>query len=401
MPIRPIATKIISSLQEKGHVAYFAGGWVRDHLLSHPSDDIDIATSASIEDVQALFPKTIPVGIAFGIVIVVQDGHHFEVATFRTESEYADGRRPSRIEKATAEEDAKRRDFTINGLFFDPLTEEIFDFVSGQEDLKKGVIRAIGDEHHRFLEDRLRMIRAVRYSIRFNFPIEEKTKEAILAHASDLFPSVAIERVWQEFEKMSRFASFGKALGLLYDLGLLVTIFPSLKDTQAQEIKKRLEPFPTFPPSCPLILELLHLFPEGSLEKHLELTDYLKLSRKERENVRFYHRAKSLLTMPPSWQENLENAELAEFYAHPLSDLCLFLLKAPSFHSKRKEILAPYIKRIQNKDPLIKAKDLDIPPSPKLGLLLKEAERISINALTQDKQKVLSALKKNSLWISL
>ncbi len=137
MLTKSIATKIVSRIQNAGHTAYFAGGWVRDHLLGLPSDDIDIATSASVEEIQILFPKTIPVGIAFGIVIVVEEGHHFEVATFRKEKDYLDGRRPLFIEKASAEEDASRRDFTINGLFFDPLQDKLLDFVGGVADLKK------------------------------------------------------------------------------------------------------------------------------------------------------------------------------------------------------------------------------------------------------------------------
>src|ERR1700722_14872638 len=131
MPARPAATRVIKKLVDAGFTAYFAGGWVRDFLMQRPSDDIDIATNATVEQVQALFPKTIPVGVAFGIVIVVQDHFQFEVATFRKERGYVDGRRPTSIESATAEEDAQRRDFTINGMFYDPLTQKLLDFVEG------------------------------------------------------------------------------------------------------------------------------------------------------------------------------------------------------------------------------------------------------------------------------
>ncbi len=392
MPTRPIATKIVSTLQKAGHTAYFAGGWVRDYLLKVPSDDIDIATSASIEEIQTLFPKTIPVGIAFGILIVVEDGVHFEVATFRKEKEYIDGRRPSYIEKASAEEDAQRRDFTINGLFFDPLEEKLFDFVGGAEDLKKGIIKAIGDPHHRFLEDRLRMIRAVRYSTRFNFPIEWETKQAILSHAKCLFPSVAIERVYQELSKMSRSDNFSQGIILLHELSLLEIIFPSLKETSAPSL-------PKFPNNCPLILKLLYLFPKDSLEKHLELADYLKLSKQEKEDIRFFHKGKSLLEMPSPWQKEIENVEWAHFYANSLSALILSLFNV--CHKEKIEELFPYILRIQEKRPLIKANDLleeGITPSPKMGQLLKEAERISINTLSEDKKEILSLLKKQPLW---
>lgn len=401
MQTRSIATKIVSHIQNAGHIAYFAGGWVRDHLLGLPSDDIDIATSASVEEIQILFPKTIPVGIAFGIVIVVEEGHHFEVATFRKEKEYTDGRRPLFIEKATPEEDANRRDFTINGLFFDPLQDKLLDFVGGVSDLKKGIIRAIGDPHHRFLEDRLRMMRAVRYSTRFHFPIEQSTEEAILSHAKSLFPSVAIERVWQEFQKMSLFADFNKGLEKLHSLNLLQVIFPELKEVPLAEIQKRISIFPS-DKSCPLILELIHLFPKDSLEDHLKLSHYLKLSNQDKEHIRFFHKAKSLLETPLDWQENIENIEWAYFYSNPLSSLCLSLLSSHlEFHEIKRELLMPFISRILEKRPLLKAEDLQkegICNGPVLGILLKEGERLSINALLEDKNEVIRQLKQNSLW---
>src|SRR5215469_3788554 len=146
------AKQIVQTLAKAGFTTYFAGGWVRDYLMNHPSDDIDIATKAPVDVIQRLFPKTIPVGLAFGIVIVVVEGHQFEVATFRKEKGYVDGRRPTHIESASPKEDALRRDFTINGLFWDPLTETLYDYVEGQKDLVSGIIRAIGDPHARFLE---------------------------------------------------------------------------------------------------------------------------------------------------------------------------------------------------------------------------------------------------------
>jgi len=400
MPTRQIATRIVSKLQQAGHIAYFAGGWVRDYLLKLPSDDIDIATSATTEEVMALFPKTIPVGIAFGIIIVVEEGHPFEVATFRKEKDYVDGRRPTSIEKASPEEDAQRRDFTINGIFFDPITEKIYDFVQGQKDLQEGIIRAIGDPHRRFLEDRLRMIRAVRYSTRFHFPIDIDTEQAILSHALSLFPSVAIERVWQEFEKLVNFGSLPKGLSILHRLHLLSTIFPSLQKISAAEMENRLSLFPLFPPKTPLIIQLAHLFPNDSLSSHLELCDYLKLSRKDKKHIEFLHHAKSLLTLPVAWQERLSDFELATFYAHPLSDILLSLYNAPPLHTHKKELLAPYIQRIQENKPLITAVDLlpFISAGPTLGLLLQEAEKISINLKLSNKEEVIRALRTTSLW---
>ncbi|HSX13482.1 MAG TPA: CCA tRNA nucleotidyltransferase, partial [Chlamydiales bacterium] len=221
----PQARFIIDTLTKAGYIAYYAGGWVRDLLLQHESDDIDIATNAPPETIQALFPHTVPLGIAFGIVLVIVEHHQYEVATFRRDVDYADGRRPTKIEFATAIEDAKRRDFTINGMFYDPLQNQILDYVEGQADLKKKIIRAIGNPHERIKEDRLRMIRAIRLACRFNFTIEPQTQEAIRFHAKEIFPAVAIERIYQELTKGHDFKKLPEMLLELHSFGLLETIF--------------------------------------------------------------------------------------------------------------------------------------------------------------------------------
>lgn len=411
MPTRQFATSVVRKLVEAGHIAYFAGGWVRDYLLKHPSDDIDIATSASIAQIQAIFPKTIPVGIAFGIVIVVEEGHHFEVATFRKESGYLDGRRPTNIETASPEIDAQRRDFTINGMFWDPLKQQLYDYVGGQEDLKKGIIRAIGNPHERFLDDRLRMMRAVRYSTRFNFPIEPATLQAILDHAESLLPAVAMERVWQEFKKMSQFAHFDRGLITLHKLNLLPTIFPQLKGIPLEEIAKRLAPLSLYPNQTPTIAELLDLFPDHSLEDLFNLCDYLKLSRDERDIVRFLHHAKSMLQMPEAWQSKLEKIEWAQFYANAYSPLSiqitsahLPLEKRESFiqaHAERFLSLKKAIHRIRSQTPVVRADQLmkhGVVPGKKMGALLKEAERISVNESIEDSDVIIQLLKNSTLW---
>lgn len=411
MPTRPFATQVVKQLVDAGHIAYFAGGWVRDFLMGARSDDIDIATSASVEQIQALFPKTIPVGVAFGIVIVVQEGHQFEVATFRKDRGYVDGRRPTGIDPATPEEDAQRRDFTINGMFYDPLKERLIDYVRGQEDIKKKVIRAIGNPHERFAEDRLRMMRAVRYSTRFNFPIEEQTLKAILAHAQDLLPAVAMERVWQEFKKMSQFAHFDSGLVTLHRLHLLQTIFPVLNGLTLEEIESRVQYIPRFPKNTPTFAELMELFPNSSLEQLLDLCDYLKLSNEERAFVDFYFHAKNLLQLPTEWQERLEFAEWAHFYASPFATLSTQLIGAHfspkeqkdffEIHEKLKERLRSAIRRIQTKQPIVRAEHLihqGVQPGVRLGKLLKEAERISINEEIEDRDTILSLLKEHPLW---
>lgn len=411
MPARPFALSVVKKLVEAGHIAYYAGGWVRDFLLQHPSDDIDIATSASVEEVQALFPKTIPVGISFGIVIVVEGEHHFEVATFRKEAGYADGRRPTHIIKATPEEDALRRDFTINGMFWDPINEKLYDYVGGKRDLQEGIIRAIGNPHERFFEDRLRMMRAVRYATRFNFPIDKDTKQAIIDHADALLPAVAMERIWQEFKKMSQFAHFDRGLVLMHAVHLLPHIFPSLKTLSTAEIERRLSALPLFPKDAPAIAELLELFPNDSLEQLLDLCSYLKLSKQDRDLVVFLHRARELFSMPSEWLQSLEQVEWAHFYAHPSASLALniraaHLTDGVAFlqeHAQRKLHLEKAVERILSIKPVVNADALmreGLTPGKNMGLLLKEAERIAINQNIDDPNRIIEMLKNSALWHS-
>ena len=169
------ATSVVQKLQQAGYAACFAGGSVRDQLLGRPVKDYDIATSALPAQVLKIFPKARRVGAAFGVVLVNFRGHAMEVATFRTDGEYADGRRPKEVQFADARADAQRRDFTCNGLFLDPLTGQIMDYVGGRQDIDGKMLRAIGDPMQRFKEDHLRMLRAVRFASRLEFTIHPDT----------------------------------------------------------------------------------------------------------------------------------------------------------------------------------------------------------------------------------
>jgi poly(A) polymerase len=401
MEEHPQARFIVDTLTKAGFIAYYAGGWVRDLLLKHPSDDIDIATNAPPETVQALFPHTVPVGIAFGIILVIIEEHPFEVATFRQDLDYKDGRRPSRIEFTTAIEDAKRRDFTINGMFYDPIREEVLDYVNGKADLKAKIIRAIGDPHERIREDRLRMIRAIRLACRFGFYIEEKTDLAIRAHANELFPSVAIERIWQELTKGHDFGKLHPMLIMLHSYGLLGAIFPSLKELPLAEIEHRLAPIQNYPAEAPVIAFLLPLFTSD----HFDLCERLKLSKIDVQFVAFLHHAKQLV------QLDVEAYEWAQFYANPFALISLQIISAhldeekrlPFLHAHegKREKLQSAIARIEQKDPVINASFLiqaGIQPGVLMGKLLKEAERIAINENLDEANEVLQRLKKHPLW---
>lgn len=396
MEEHPQARYIVETLAKAGFVAYYAGGWVRDFLLQHPSDDIDIATNAPPETIQALFPKTVPIGIAFGIVLVIVEGHQYEVATFRQDMDYEDGRRPTRIEFTTAEEDAKRRDFTINGMFYDPLHEKVLDFVGGKKDLELRIIRAIGNPHQRIKEDRLRMIRAVRLSCRFGFKIDPATIDAIRAHASELFPAVAIERIVQELEKGHAFNKLKPMLIQLHDFGLLSSIFPALSQVPISEIEKRLSDIDHYPKNAPLIASLLPLFPHANLEEQLQLATLLKLPSVDLQFVSFLHKAKQM--------RQADLYDWAHFYANRFADIAIAILKDKNGeHKKRKELLAQSIDRIQRRNPVIRSEDLislGIGPGKQLGALLKEAEKISINEQLFDKQSIINRLKETSFWVS-
>lgn len=223
-----IGKKIVARLVKAGFTAYFAGGCVRDQLLGRFPKDIDIATDARPEEVQKLFPKTTGLeGKCFGVVRVLEEGHTFEVATFREDLGYEDGRRPVSVRFATAQADALRRDFTINGLFYDPLREKVIDFVGGQADLHNRLIRAIGDPRARFSEDHLRLLRAIRLAANLGFDIENATWLAIREQAAAI-KNIAPERIREELDRIWTGPEPARGLRLLDESGLLVHILPEV-----------------------------------------------------------------------------------------------------------------------------------------------------------------------------
>jgi len=229
------ALRILKQIRKAGFTAFFAGGSVRDKLLGREAKDYDIATNARPEQIEALFPKTVAVGKAFGVIVVVEDNTETEVATFRADGGYQDGRRPDSIHFCGAEEDAKRRDFTVNGMFQDPIEDNVIDYVGGQADLEKKIIRAIGDPEKRFAEDHLRMLRAVRFAHTLGFEIEPATRAAIQKHASDL-SKISAERIENEFSRtLTESIKPGDALAELVDLGLMEHIIPEILPMIGQE----------------------------------------------------------------------------------------------------------------------------------------------------------------------
>ncbi|PKN36136.1 MAG: phosphohydrolase [Deltaproteobacteria bacterium HGW-Deltaproteobacteria-19] len=225
--LRTVALAIAGRLRAAGYEVFFVGGCVRDLLLGTDPEDIDIVTSATPEDVQALFARTVPLGARFGVVMVVEEGLPFEVATYRVEGGYVDGRRPSRVSYSDAREDVLRRDFTVNGLLMEPETGRITDHVGGIADLHNRVIRTIGEPAARFAEDHLRMLRAVRFAAVLDFSIDPTTFDAI-RRGADAIHRISGERVREELTKMLVSRGARRGMELLADSGLLARLLPDV-----------------------------------------------------------------------------------------------------------------------------------------------------------------------------
>lgn len=226
---RRFALEVVGKLQDAGQVALWAGGCVRDLLLGQAPADYDVATSARPEQVLEILPyRAIPVGISFGVVRVLAPRHpgiEVEIATFRSDGAYVDGRRPESVEFSSPEIDASRRDFTINGMFLDPVSGRVIDHVGGREDLERRVLRAIGDPHERFAEDKLRLLRAVRMAARFGLAIDPATESAIRAMAPEVI-AVSAERIAQELRRMLVHPTRVRAMNLALELGVLAAVIP-------------------------------------------------------------------------------------------------------------------------------------------------------------------------------
>jgi poly(A) polymerase len=226
-PMEKTAHDVAARLRERGHLAYFAGGCVRDIVRGETPKDFDIATDANPEAVQKLFPHTYAVGAHFGVILVVENGFQFEVATFRADDVYVDGRRPSAVHFSSPEEDARRRDFTINGMFYDPVAEKVIDFVGGRADIRAKLVRAIGDPGQRFAEDRLRMLRAVRFATVLDYMIDHETWDALLANAVSI-NEISAERIREELVRIFLSSNRTRGWDLLDSSGLMRAVLPEI-----------------------------------------------------------------------------------------------------------------------------------------------------------------------------
>jgi len=239
--MEPTARKIVERLQQAGFTAFYAGGCVRDMLRHAQPVDYDIATSARPEQVRALFQRTVAVGAHFGVVCVFESGMEFQVATFRADGVYIDGRHPDSVTFSSPQQDAERRDFTVNGMFFDPVRNEVIDYVNGRADLAANILRAIGNPADRFGEDRLRMLRAVRFATTLGYEIEQQTWVALVAQATEIH-AVSAERIREELVRIFVSPHRLRGFDLLDASGLMREVLPEISALKGCEQPPQFHP---------------------------------------------------------------------------------------------------------------------------------------------------------------
>ncbi|HNS19023.1 MAG TPA: CCA tRNA nucleotidyltransferase [Sedimentisphaerales bacterium] len=302
------AIEIIHKLQEHGFQALLAGGCVRDMLLGRTAKDYDVATDAQPTEVMRLFPRTLKIGAKFGVVIVLIRKQQVEVATFRSEAGYEDGRHPTEVRFTTAAQDASRRDFTINGMFYDPRTEQVIDYVEGRADLQRRIVRTIGNPEERFGEDYLRMLRAVRFSTRLGFAIEPGTYAAIGRNAAKI-ARISGERIAIELEETLVHPNRAAGAAMLIETGLADAVFPGFAGDEARQtvpVLRRLRRNVDFP------LALAAFFVGHPTDFAMSKCEPLKLSNKQTQRIEFLlaHRGGLL-------DSAMSLAQLKKFLAEP------------------------------------------------------------------------------------
>jgi poly(A) polymerase len=426
------ARGLVDRLREAGHIAYFAGGCVRDLVRGKAPKDIDIATDARPEQVQKIFPRTYAVGAHFGVIVVLENELQFEVATFRADGIYLDGRHPAEVRFSSPEEDARRRDFTINGMFFDPPNDAVIDFVGGRSDLEARLVRAIGDPAQRFAEDRLRLLRAIRFATVLDFTVEEATWTAIV-RAADTIGEISAERIREELVRIFLSPQRARGWDLLDASGLMKQILPEL------EAMKGCEQPPQFHPegdvfqhtrimlqllpdevSLPLVLSVLfHDIgkpPTASVDEEgrIRFNGHDKLGAEMTEalmeRLRF-SRAEIDATVEAVRQHmvfkdvpNMRLAKLKRFMARPTfaDELELHRVDCASSHGMLDNY--EFLQRKQEEfahepiipPPLVRGDDLialGMKPGPRFGEILEAVETRQLEGTLRDREEALAWVK--------
>ena len=435
-PMERTGRQLAQRLRAGGHIAYFAGGSVRDLLRGEVPKDFDIATDARPEVVQKIFPRTYAVGAHFGVIVVLENDFQFEVATFRSDGVYLDGRRPVEVHFATAEEDAARRDFTINGMFFDPEKDKVIDFVGGRADLGARLIRAIGDPAQRFAEDRLRMLRAVRFATVLGFEIDPATWDAVVANAASI-NEISAERIREELVRIFLSPNRARGWDLLDASGLMRNILPEL------EAMKGCEQPPQFHPegdvfkhtrimlellpkeaSLPLVFSVLFhdigkpptsiVDNEGRIRFNGHDRVGAEMTEAVMERLRF-SRAEIDATVEAVRQHmvfkdvpNMRVAKLKRFMARPTFDDELELHRVDCASSHRMmenyEFLQQKKEEFANEPiippPLVRGDDLialGLKPGPRFGEILEAVETRQLEGALRDREEALEWVKNEFL----
>jgi len=377
MTSREAAIKVVRVLRRRGFEALLAGGCVRDMLLGRRASDYDVATDAQPQDVVELFRRTLKVGAKFGVVIVLIEGQNVEVATFRTDADYADGRHPKAVTFAGAVEDAGRRDFTINGMFFDPVKGEVIDYVGGQADLKRKIVRTIGRPEERFAEDHLRMLRAVRFSTQLGFAIDKATFAAICDNAVGI-KRISGERIATELEGILAGPNRSAGVSMLIESGLAEQIFSGFVKWEADFAVGVLGQLPN---KISFTLGLAGFFAGCGTKFALGKLNVLRLSRKQSKHIEFLlaNRGRLLDELMPLAQLK---SILAEPYFEDLYELQKAIQKARYGGRKSIAALIALSRRIKalgdvelRPKPLLDGHDLirlGAAPGPALGQLAQE-----------------------------
>lgn len=414
--MRQFAVETLGRLRAKGFEALWAGGCVRDQLLGLTPKDYDIATSARPEQIREVFghSRTLPIGAAFGVISVLgpKGAGHIEVATFRRDAAYLDGRHPSAVSFTNAEEDAKRRDFTINGIFYDPLMGRVIDYVGGQQDLESRLVRAIGDPRARFAEDKLRMLRAIRFAATFEFALDEETLLAIREQADEL-TVVSVERIAAELRRMLVHPQRRRALELLRVSRLLQVVFPEVasaaqsprEEEPSQTWENKLAVLdrlrePTFSVALAALLRDLSCSGEPRLELARQICWGLSLSNEVSHGVDKLLREEPLIRTAPSlpWprlQRILIAPRVAELLDYCEAVCAVFDGTTAAVDHCRRLLLLPADQL--DPPPLISGDDLKrigIPPGPRYRPILESVRDAQLEGKVATQEEALALARR-------
>ncbi len=420
------AQAICQTLQAANHTALLAGGCVRDSLLGVSPKDYDIATTATPVEVAALFPKCIPVGAAFGVMMVLDGDDQFELATFRTDGDYSDGRRPDSIEFTTPKQDALRRDFTVNALFMHPDSEEVIDYVGGKADLEAQCIRAVGNPVDRFKEDHLRLIRAIRFASQLDFEIEADTYAAI-TECAPLLKHISPERIRNELERILTQPSPHVAVQRLYDTGLLEQFLPELCETAGCKQPPQFHPegdvfthtllvlkhmvSPTFTLAMSALLHDIGKPPTQTFEDRIRFNNHDHVGAKITETICRRLKCSNTETKRITWLvsqhmrvaacQHMRDSKRKRLVREEGFDELLELMKLDSLGCHRDLYNYYWLKKYAESIPdevvrpvlLISGKDLielGYSPGPQFKEILLSIEDLQLEGKIQDKQAALS-----------